>query len=112
MKKNYWPGLLLSILDTYNCSLILLETKILGSELNLSDLDAGVYLLRVFEKDKVATAEKEKTNFYELTGQYKFNSNLRTYVAFKLNNLRKGESSNLTDMDAEDSMRLGLRYDF
>ncbi len=32
-----------------------LETKILGSELNLSDLDAGVYLLRVFEKDKVAT---------------------------------------------------------
>lgn len=31
------------------------ETTILGKELNLSDLDAGVYLLRVFEKDKVAT---------------------------------------------------------
>ncbi|WP_273568265.1 T9SS type A sorting domain-containing protein [Maribacter halichondriae] len=32
-----------------------LETTILGSELNVSDLDAGVYVLRVFEKDKVAT---------------------------------------------------------
>ena len=32
-----------------------LETTILGKELNISDLDAGVYVLRVFEKDKVAT---------------------------------------------------------
>jgi hypothetical protein len=32
-----------------------LETTILGKELNLSDLDAGVYVLRVFENDKVAT---------------------------------------------------------
>ena len=32
-----------------------LETTILGNELNLSELDAGVYVLRVFEKDKVAT---------------------------------------------------------
>jgi hypothetical protein len=32
-----------------------LETTILGKELDLSNLDAGVYVLRVFEKDKVAT---------------------------------------------------------
>lgn len=32
-----------------------LETKILGTELNVSDLDAGVYVIRVIEKDKVAT---------------------------------------------------------
>ena len=32
-----------------------LETTILGKELNLTDLDAGVYVLRVFEGDKVAT---------------------------------------------------------
>ncbi len=32
-----------------------LSTSILGTELNISDLDAGVYVLRVFEKDKVAT---------------------------------------------------------
>ncbi len=32
-----------------------METTILGKELNVSELDAGVYLMRVFEKDKVAT---------------------------------------------------------
>jgi len=32
-----------------------LETTILGKELNLSDLDAGVYVLRVYEKNKLAT---------------------------------------------------------
>jgi hypothetical protein len=32
-----------------------LETTILGKELNLSDLDAGVYVIRVFEQNLVAT---------------------------------------------------------
>jgi len=32
-----------------------LQTTLLGSELNLADLDAGVYVLRVYEKDKMAT---------------------------------------------------------
>lgn len=31
------------------------ETTILRNELNVSDLDAGVYVLRVIEKNKVAT---------------------------------------------------------
>ncbi|NER10298.1 Por secretion system C-terminal sorting domain-containing protein [Muriicola jejuensis] len=31
------------------------ETTIIGKELNLSDLDPGVYVLRVMEKDKQAT---------------------------------------------------------
>lgn len=32
-----------------------LETTILGEELNVSHLEKGVYILRVLEKDKVAT---------------------------------------------------------
>ena len=32
-----------------------LETTILGNELNLTGLNAGVYLIQVYEKDKVAT---------------------------------------------------------
>ncbi len=32
-----------------------LSTTILGKEINVSNLDKGVYILRVFEKDKVAT---------------------------------------------------------
>jgi len=34
---------------------LLLKTTILGKELNLSDLDAGVYVLRVLEKNKMCT---------------------------------------------------------
>lgn len=34
---------------------LVLKTTILRKELNVGDLDAGVYVLRVFEKDKVAT---------------------------------------------------------
>ncbi|RKR15119.1 putative secreted protein (Por secretion system target) [Maribacter vaceletii] len=33
----------------------ILKTTILGKELGLNNIDAGVYVLRVFEKDKVAT---------------------------------------------------------
>ena len=32
-----------------------LESKLIGKELNLSSLDSGVYLLRVYENNKVAT---------------------------------------------------------
>lgn len=32
-----------------------LKTTIIGRELNLSELDKGVYILRVFENNKVAT---------------------------------------------------------
>ncbi|CAM4233979.1 T9SS type A sorting domain-containing protein [Zobellia nedashkovskayae] len=32
-----------------------LETKIIGDELNLYDLDTGVYVLRVYQNNKVAT---------------------------------------------------------
>ena len=32
-----------------------LKTTILGNELNLSNLDKGVYILRVIERDKVVT---------------------------------------------------------
>ncbi len=32
-----------------------LETTILGTELNIVDLGAGIYVLRVFEKGKAAT---------------------------------------------------------
>ncbi|MFS4454703.1 T9SS type A sorting domain-containing protein [Maribacter sp. 2304DJ31-5] len=34
---------------------LVLKTTILGKELNLTDMDAGVYVLRVLEKNKMAT---------------------------------------------------------
>jgi len=41
------------IFDVFGTRVI--ETTILGKELNLSELDPGVYVLRVLEKDKMAT---------------------------------------------------------
>ncbi len=32
-----------------------LETTLIGKELNLNGLNSGIYLIQVFEKDKVAT---------------------------------------------------------
>ncbi len=50
------------------------------------------------------------SDYVELTGVYYFNPTLRTYVTYKLNNL-KADSSQLSE-DAENSLRLALRYDF
>ncbi|MBY6198326.1 porin [Vibrio hangzhouensis] len=90
------------------------NTKFKGTELSAAyNIVGGFSVLAAYqntEKDIVATTEKKKTDFYELTGQYKFNSNLRSYLAFKLNNLKKGDNG--LNYDAEDSVRLGVRYDF
>ena len=32
-----------------------LETTIIGKELNISELNPGIYLIQIYEKDKVAT---------------------------------------------------------
>jgi hypothetical protein len=32
-----------------------MESTIIGTELNLSDIDAGMYVIRVYEKDKMVT---------------------------------------------------------
>ena len=32
-----------------------MEATIIGAELNLSDIDAGIYVIRVYEKDKMVT---------------------------------------------------------
>ncbi|MCJ2376239.1 porin [Vibrio sp. ZSDZ34] len=50
------------------------------------------------------------SDYVEFTGVYYFNSTLRTYATYKLNNL-KADSSQRTE-DAENSLRLALRYDF
>ncbi|MBY6198325.1 porin [Vibrio hangzhouensis] len=50
------------------------------------------------------------SDYVELTGIYYFNKSLRTYATYKVNNL-KADSSKL-NKDADNSLRLGLRYDF
>jgi predicted porin len=88
--------------------------KFKGTELSaVYSFDSGFSLLAAYqntEKDKLANTGKEKNDFYEVTGEYEFTANFRTYLALKLNNLKKGEND--LARDAEDSARLGIRYDF
>ncbi|MFN0723085.1 porin [Vibrio cyclitrophicus] len=63
------------------------------------------------EKDATQNVTVDTADFFELTGTYKFNKSIRTYVAYQLNNLDDVKVAGL-ETQSEDSLRLGLRYDF
>jgi predicted porin len=67
------------------------------------------------EIDPNGGAKYDVSDYFELTGIYYFNSSLRTYITYKINNLEAGDQ--IGDVrpaleDADNSLRLGLRYDF
>ncbi|MBE8604421.1 porin [Vibrio cyclitrophicus] len=70
---------------------------------------AGLYQKQ--EEDATQNLTVDTADFFELTGTYKFNKSIRTYVAYQLNNLDDVKVSGL-ETQSEDSLRLGLRYDF
>ncbi|MCW8345717.1 porin [Vibrio sp. ZSDZ65] len=79
----------------------------------------GFDVLGAYQKGELddGTTKVDKSNFYELTGRYRFNSSIHTYLSYKMNNLKAGEFNDSTTgaastYDAENSMRLGVRYDF
>ncbi|MDN3702424.1 porin [Vibrio artabrorum] len=63
------------------------------------------------EQDTTQNVTADTADFFELTGTYKFNKSIRTYVAYQLNNLDDIKVAGL-ETQSEDSLRLGLRYDF
>ena len=63
------------------------------------------------EKDLTQNVTVDRADFFELTGTYKFKKSIRTYVAYQLNNLDDVKVAGL-ETQSEDSLRLGLRYDF
>ncbi|GAL16990.1 putative outer membrane protein [Vibrio maritimus] len=62
-------------------------------------------------KDTVGGEKDILNDFVELTGQYHFNKSLRTYLSYKIDN-RKAEYVDNNGNAADDTLRLGLRYDF
>ena len=65
------------------------------------------------EEDASQNVTVDTADFFELTGTYKFNKSIRTYIAYQLNNLDevKDATTGLTTQ-GEDTLRLGVRYDF
>lgn len=65
------------------------------------------------EEDASQNVTVDTADFFEFTGTYKFNKSIRTYIAYQLNNLDevKDATTGLTTQ-GEDTLRLGVRYDF
>ena len=75
--------------------------------------DGGFLAQAVYAKQEQEDAlgtKQSKNDYVELTGKYYFNKSIHSYLSYKYNML-KADSSALTK-DADDSLRLGLRYDF
>lgn len=72
----------------------------------------GFTLMGAYQKtevDNLLGQSSEQSDFFEITGDYAFNNNMNAYVAYMLNNM--DESANGAK-DAEDTLRLGLKYSF
>lgn len=71
----------------------------------------GFTLMGAYQKTEqdVVGQTIDQSDFFEITGDYAFNNNMNAYVAYMLNNM--DESTNGAK-DAEDTLRLGLKYSF
>ncbi|MGF1750186.1 porin [Vibrio cionasavignyae] len=83
--------------------------------------DNGFRLMAAYAKAEIegkGAGENKfsKDDFIELTGQYHFNKSLRTYLSYKIDNRNKDDYASIDaskiTYDIENTVRLGLRYDF
>lgn len=71
---------------------------------------AAVY---TYQENELANGTKvDATDGIELAGYYKFNSNFRTYLSYYLNGLDEEKNIAGVVTEGEDTLRLGVRYDF
>ncbi|MEG3696616.1 porin [Vibrio coralliirubri] len=65
-----------------------------------------------YQEDEAANGTKvDATDGIELAGYYKLNSNFRTYLSYYINGLDEEKTGNIVTK-GEDTLRLGVRYDF
>ncbi|MCG6364773.1 porin, partial [Vibrio fluvialis] len=60
------------------------------------------------QEEETKNVTKDTADFFELTGRYDFTKNFRSYLAYKANGLDDKDAG----YKVEDTIRLGLRYDF
>ncbi|WP_319552789.1 porin [uncultured Vibrio sp.] len=71
---------------------------------------AGLYTYQ--ENDPDGASKYDATDGIELVGYYKLNSNFRTYLAYYFNQLDEEKDAEGLVTEGEDTLRLGVRYDF
>ncbi|APP07402.1 porin [Vibrio harveyi] len=71
---------------------------------------AGLYTFQ--ENDPNGAAKYDAVEGFELVGYYKLNSNFRTYLSYYMNQLDEAKDAEGKVTEGEDTLRLGVRYDF
>ncbi|MFA0412710.1 porin [Vibrio renipiscarius] len=64
------------------------------------------------ENEQADGVKNDDVEGVELVGYYKFNSNFRTYLSYYINGLDEKKDAAGIIMEGEDTLRLGVRYDF
>ncbi|WP_299688855.1 porin [uncultured Vibrio sp.] len=77
----------------------------------------GFTLMGAYQKAEIDQdgQTKDKSDFFEITGDYAFNKNINAYVSYLFNNIDKGNLAQDGAADFrgdEDTVRLGLMYTF
>ncbi|WP_428774142.1 porin [Vibrio sp.] len=77
-------------------------------------LTSAFRLIAAYSKQEVenknSNTKADIHDFFELTGRYDFNKSIRGYLSYKLNQMKAEDTG--YGKDADDTIRLGLRYDF
>ncbi|WED22422.1 porin [Vibrio sp. JC009] len=82
------------------------------------DFSNGFALKGAYQNSEIdgKSSSYTKSDFFEITGDYRFNKNLNAYVSYMLNNLDQDDMNNLIgtgySKDAENTLRFGLKYSF
>ncbi|MGY0615468.1 porin [Vibrio sp. FJH11] len=71
---------------------------------------AGLYTYQ--ENDLDGAGKYDAVDGFELVGYYKLNSNFRTYLSYYFNQLDEEKNDEGLVTEGEDTLRLGVRYDF
>ncbi|MGR5323733.1 porin [Vibrio sp. DNB22_17_1] len=71
---------------------------------------AGLYTFQ--ENDPNSAAKYDAVEGFDLVGYYKLNSNFRTYLSYYMNQLDKEKNEFGDVIKGEDTLRIGVRYDF
>ncbi|MDE1328708.1 porin [Vibrio aestuarianus] len=75
----------------------------------------GFTLMGAYQKSEIDEngQSKDKSDFFEITGDYAFNKNINAYVSYLFNNIDTDNLATEADFKGdEDTVRLGLMYAF
>ncbi|WP_162064362.1 porin [Vibrio taketomensis] len=81
------------------------------AEYQVTDAVTAAALYTKLESEAGNGSKSDETEGVELVGYYQFNSHFRTYVSYYINGLDEVKTAGVVTQ-GEDTLRLGVRYDF